>query len=140
MLIVSQWLLISNMWPPSSGLNANNTFVFPIRSQMLQLWRAKSSCQRMPATTSAQKVPFLPKHRPHGGQLSNQSTAVVTRISGKIHNLNWRRWRHEPHPLTSRDLWLVIRETRAPIKTCQAAFGTNSGFSFSNSRNECQSD
>lgn len=104
---------------PLVAFLANNTFVFPHHLQMLQLWRAKSSCQRMPTATSAKKVPFLPKHLAHGGQLSNQSTAVVTRISGKINNLNRRRRGHEPHPLTSRELWLVRRYCQGNTSTNQ---------------------
>lgn len=92
---------------PSCGLSCKS-HVFLHHLQMLQLWRAESSRQRMPAATSAKKVPFLPKHHPCGGQLSNQSTAVVTGISGEINSLHYRRRRgHEPHPLPSRQLWLV---------------------------------
>ena len=54
---------------------------------MLQLWRARPPCQRMPVAPSAQKVSLLPECVPHGGQLSGQSTAaaaapLVSRLSG----------------------------------------------------------
>ncbi len=44
---------------------------------MLQLWRARPSCQRVSAAPSAQKVPFLSEPFPHGGQLSAQSAAAA---------------------------------------------------------------
>lgn len=44
--------------------------------QMLQLWRSRTSRQRVPAAPSAQKVPFLSEHLPHGGRLSGQSAAA----------------------------------------------------------------
>lgn len=103
------------------------------RRPMLQLWGAQPSCQRMPAAASAKKVPFLPKHLPHGGQLSNQSTAVVTSFSGKIDHLDSRRrGGHEPRLLASRELrldkgWGIIK-SQSRTSYWGAALENNSGF------------
>lgn len=73
---------------------------------MLQLRRPGPPRQRVQVTTPAQEVPFLPEHRPHGCQLSNQSTTVLTGFSGKTVLLE-RGWGGaQPLGTTSRDLWL----------------------------------
>lgn len=73
---------------------------------MLQLRRPGPPRQRVQVTTPAQEVPFLPEHRPHGCQLPNQSTTVLTGFSGKTVPLERRRGGAQPLGTASRDLWL----------------------------------
>lgn len=59
--------------------------------QVLQLRRSGPPRQRMQIAASAQKVPLLPEHRSHGGQLSHQSAADLGRFSGKARPLQGQR-------------------------------------------------
>lgn len=114
---------------------------------MLQLRRPGPPRQRVQVTTPAQEVPFLPEHRPHGCQLPNQSTAVLTGFSGKTVPLERRRGGAQSLGTASRELWLNKKlgntdagEAQRPIKLLwwregrydplppvEAAFGTTSG-------------
>ena len=70
-----------NMWQCMTEPHHSPNFV--VWFQVLQLRRPGPPCQRVQTATAAQEVPFLPKRCPHGCQLPNQSTAVLTRFAGK---------------------------------------------------------
>lgn len=141
MIIISQWPLISNIWPPSSGLSCKSHLCFPatftdastVEGQIIMPKNANYHLSLKSAIFAKASPTWWPTvqskhnscHQDLRGNQQPQQEKMMT----------WATPPYLPRALIS---WgKVVRETQAPIKKCQAAFGTNSGFSFSNRRNEC---